>query len=133
MLLVKCSICGSRIPSSTDDVGWSGDGGIQCRQRYNGCVIWNNETEVFVDNWLWDLIAKKVSLVDDITLKKIALETGWNYYRIYDSITLERHLDRIIKDNNFSTVEKYIILSFFLYIISVLFFMLFSFINIKYK
>ena len=94
-------------------------------------IGWNNVTEVFVDNWLWTNIAKKVDLVDEITLKKIALETNWDFFRIYNSYDIKNSINKIINENQFSLVKNNIFIANILYLCS--FIMLIAYFFISYK
>ena len=97
-------------------------------------AIWGDDiTEVFVDNWFWDMISKKVELVDEITLKKIALETNWKFFRIYDSEKLNNAIDSIIKENSFTVIKNNFFIANLLYIISFIIFMFYFLIGFKSK
>ena len=96
-------------------------------------IWWDEATEVFVDNWLWDMISKKVDIVDEITLKKIAIETSWKFFRIYNSETLNNSINSIIKENNFKVIYIDILIAKLLYIISFITFIFYIIIGFKNK
>lgn len=103
---------------------------------YTIWIWWNENTSIVIKNIFWETQELPISWVDEKTLKIIANETNWKYYRASDEETFKNIFTEISKLERKELVsetikinkEKY---NYFIYTLIVLFYLLFFLKNKK--
>lgn len=66
-------------------------------KAYSIWIWWNDKTYVYVNDVFWNKLKVEIWWVDEETLKKIASETNWKYYRATSSEIFKEIFDNINK------------------------------------